>query len=94
MTLTKRHRTAALAAAGVLALTALFGCDNKLTEPFNDAPRSKVENSTPADLITFPDGFSNAATKCDHGNRIYSAYHGDSPYAAITVVPNDPTCNR
>ncbi|MEV0403446.1 hypothetical protein [Actinoallomurus sp. NPDC050550] len=41
-----------------------------------------------------PDGFSNLATKCDHGNRVYSAYKGDSNRAAVTVVPNDPTCTK
>ena len=41
-----------------------------------------------------PDGFSNAATKCDHGNRVYVIYHGDNPYGTISVVPQDPTCRR
>ncbi|TDD95823.1 hypothetical protein [Actinomadura rubrisoli] len=67
------------------------GC-SKYMEPFKDAPRSGVDNGAPADLIRMPDGFSNAATKCDHGNRVYVAYHGDSAYAAIAVVPADPTC--
>lgn len=82
--------------AVVAALTALVGGSaascNSFTEPFKDAPRSNVDNGQPADLIRFPDGFSNAATKCDHGNRIYVAYHGENPYAAIAVVPNDPSC--
>lgn len=85
------HSRRALAAAVGLAL--LSGCGGKFSEPFKDAPRSGKDNGAPADLIRFPDGFSNASTKCDHGNRIYSAYHGDSPYGAIAVVPNDPTCN-
>lgn len=74
-----------------LLLLAVTGC-GKFTEPFKDAPRSNVDNGTPADLIRMPDGFSNAATKCDHGNRIYTAYHGDSAYASIAVVAADPTC--
>jgi hypothetical protein len=41
-----------------------------------------------------PDGFSNVATKCDHGNRLYVAFHGDNVYAALTVVANDPTCGK
>lgn len=89
-----KHRNLKLAAAGVaLALVAaLAGCGlGKITEPFNDAPVGK-ENKAAADIVSFPDGFSNVSTKCDHGNRIYSAYHGDSPYAAIAVVSNDPTC--
>lgn len=63
----------------------------KMQEPFKDAERGAT-NDSPADTITFPDGFSNAATKCDHGNRVYVVYHADSPYGSIAVVPNDPTC--
>lgn len=74
----------------VLALT-LTGC-SKITEPYKDAPRSNTENGEPADLVRMPDGFSNLATKCDHGNRIYVAFHGDAAYGAVSVVPNDPTC--
>ena len=87
----KASKKAAIAALIAAVLAAAGGCA-KNTEPFKDAPRSTVDNGQPADLIRFPDGFSNAATKCDHGNRIYVAYHGDSPYAAIAVVPADPTC--
>lgn len=83
--------TAAVGAAALGILLLASGC-SKFTEPFKDAPRSHVDNGQPADLIRMPDGFSNAATKCDHGNRIYIAYHGDSGYAAIAVVPNDPSC--
>lgn len=60
-------------------------------EQFQDADRAGT-NSAPADTITFPDGFSNAATKCDHGNRVYVLFHGDSVYGGIAVVPADPTC--
>lgn len=85
-----RKKIITCVALAVLAVGALAGC-SKWSEPFKDAPRSNVDNGQPADLIRFPDGFSNAATKCDHGNRIYVAYHGDSAYGAIAVVPNDPT---
>lgn len=86
--------------AGAASLLAVFGflvlgaasCGDKANEPFRDAPRTSVTNSTAADIITMPDGFSNMSTKCDHGNRVYSAYHGNSPYSSIQVVPNDPTC--
>jgi hypothetical protein len=74
----------------VVALT-FTGC-GKMTEPFKDAERGST-NDGPADTITFPDGFSNAATKCDNGNRVYVLYHGDSAYGSIAVVPNDPTCS-
>jgi hypothetical protein len=89
-----RTRTvvAALTAIAVLSLTA-ESCDNKISEPYKDAPRSHVNNGAPMDVVRGSDGFSNVGTKCDHGNRIYVAYHGDSPYAAVAVVPQDPTCN-
>ncbi|WP_329214932.1 hypothetical protein OG352_05560 [Streptomyces sp. NBC_01485] len=90
-----KHRLPRAIAAALTAvlLLLLAGCSSKYSEPFKDAPRSGKDNGTPADLIRMPDGFSNASTKCDHGNRLYIAYHGDSPYAAIAVVPADPTCN-
>lgn len=69
----------------------LAGC-SKFTEPYKDAPRSKNDNGAPADLVRMPDGFSNLATKCDHGNRLYVAYHGDAAYGSVTVVPNAPDC--
>lgn len=83
----------ALAVLAVIAIvTFLPGCGDKFSEPFRDAPRSDYTNHEPADVIEFPDGFSNWASKCDHGNRIYSAYHGDSAYAAGMISPQDPTC--
>lgn len=81
-----------LAIAGLCAL-ALAGCNSqKATEQFRDAPRSAVVNDQSADVIEMPDGFSNLATKCDHGNRIYVAFHGDSAYASLTAVAHDPSC--
>lgn len=76
-----------------LVLLGAGSCD-KATEPLKDANRSGVTNNAPADTVTMPDGFSNVATKCDHGNRVYVAFHGDSPYASIFVVPQDPTCAK
>ena len=77
------------------ALVATFGMSacGKMAEPFQDAERAGTNNA-PADTITFPDGFSNAATKCDNGNRVYVLFHGDNPYGGIAVVPNDPSCKR
>lgn len=72
----------------ILASTAACG---KYTERYKDADRG-VSNSGPADTINFPDGFSNAATKCDHGNRVYVLFHEDANYGGIAVVPSDPTC--
>lgn len=91
----KRHqrtRKIALIAAtlGLIGLGAA-GCASKLTEPFHDAHRGAT-NSQPADVGTMPDGFSNWADKCDHGNRVYTLFHSDSAYGAISVVPQDPTC--
>ena len=68
------------------------GC-TKMSEPFKDAERGAVNNE-PADTFTMPDGFSNGATKCDHGNRIYVIFKGDQNYGSIAVVPADPTCQN
>lgn len=85
--------TRRLIPATLLAVTlALAGCGAKGSEPFKDAPRSATTNDAPADTVTFPDGFSNVATKCDHGNRLYIAFHGDGSYASIAVVAKDTTC--
>jgi hypothetical protein len=86
-----RITAAAIAAVAALGLT-LAGCSGKFTEPFKDAPRSGHDNGDPMDVIRMSDGFTNVGTKCDHGNRIYVGYHGDHAYAAIAVVPQDPTC--
>lgn len=83
-----------LGVALVTSLAMLSGCDwsDKVSEPFNDAPRTGKEFSNSADIVTMPDGFSNMSTKCGPGGMRYTvAYHGDSLYAAISVVP-DPTC--
>ena len=80
---------AGLALVGALALS---GCDKAL-EPYQDAPRGST-NKAPADVITMPDGFSNIATKCDHGNRVYVVFKGDKTYGAIAVVPNAAGCAR
>jgi hypothetical protein len=80
---------AILAAAGLTIC--LAGCGAKSQEPFKDAHRGG-NNTQDADTFTMPDGFSNGATKCDHGNRIYVIFKGDSAYGAIAVVPRDPTC--
>ena len=76
---------------GVL-LVSLSACGlGKATEPFKDADRGKTNTGT-ADTLTMPDGFSNVATKCDHGNRIYVAFKGNHAYASIAVVPNADDC--
>jgi hypothetical protein len=76
--------------AAMLAALLLTGC-SKMSEPFKDAERGKT-NDDPADTITFPDGFSNVATKCDHGNRVYVIFKQDKPYGSLAVVPNAEGC--
>lgn len=83
----------AVLVTGVLAAVGGVGC-SKMEEPSKDSEKSGVRNDAPVDIISNADGFSNLSTKCDHGNRIYVVYHGDSPYAAIAVVPQDPTCRE
>jgi hypothetical protein len=78
-------------AAGAVALAAA-GCGmEKAVEPFQDAKRAET-NKEPADVITFPDGFSNVSAKCDGPNRVYVVFHGDSPYGSVAVAPDDPRC--
>jgi hypothetical protein len=85
-------RFATFTAAAVMGLLVVTGCGfDKATEPYKDSARGST-NSGKADLITFPDGFNNVATKCDHGNRVYVTYHADAPYGSITVVPNAKGC--
>jgi uncharacterized lipoprotein len=88
------RRIIVASALTVAALLGLSACDwsDKVTEPFRDADRTGRTNSAPVDIIENADGFSNVSTKCDHGNRLYIAYHGDALYAAVAVVPQDPTC--
>lgn len=75
-----------------VALTA--GCQlggDKANEPFKDAPRNGTNNG-PAKVITMPDGFGNAAFKCNGKDGVYTLYHGNSVYGSIAVVPNDSQC--
>lgn len=84
-----------LVAAILLVIGAGFltGCGDKFSEPFKDAPRSHQDSGNPTDVVRFADGFSNVGTSCDeHGNRVYVAYHGDSPYAAIFVLEDAKDC--
>lgn len=82
--------------AAVLAVlivgTGAVAC-GKFSEPFKDAKRSGHDDGTPMDVIRMSDGFSNLGSKCDqYGNRVYVAYHGDSAYASVFVLPQDVTC--
>lgn len=84
----------AVTAIGVLALAGC-GANSKLTEFLQDADVAG-RNTAPADVLNFPDGFANVATKCDHGNRVYVSRTSDSGSTGrgIAVVPNDPTCAK
>ena len=86
-----RH-LAALAVAAVAALT-LTGCMGKLSEPGKDAEVG-TRNTGPADTLTFPDGFSNVAAKCDGPNRVYVIFKKDAKYGSVAVVANDPRCKK
>ena len=70
-------RATAVATASLVLL--LAGC--------GESSPSTLANRGGAEEITMPDGFSNAVTKCDHGNRLYLTDQG-----GLTVVPHDPTC--
>lgn len=84
----KKWIAAAVLAAGLTTLTA---CDNKASQPFNDAPVSSHDDK-PAKIIYFPDGFSNVAFKCVNGDGVYVVFHNDSAYGSTSVVANDPAC--
>lgn len=88
----RRVVLASIAMVTFVSLQVAGACSEKQREPFRDAATTKERNSDPATVIEFPDGFSNAASKCDHGNRLYSAYKGDANRTALAVVPQDPTC--
>lgn len=87
----KRSILGGLAVVLMIGVTACGGADK------GDA---KVEpggvNTTGARVIQMPDGFRNAAAKCDGPNMVYSASRGDntdtSVAGSIAVVPNDPRC--
>lgn len=89
----KWYTTPLVLSAVVLASAATLGAcgGDKATEQFNDAPRGST-NDDAADVMTFPDGFSNVASKCDGPNRVYVLFKADKPYGAIDVVQNDPRC--
>jgi len=91
ITLQRRHVYLVAAAAGIIIFLLLVTGCAKFAEPFQDAPVSG-HDVTPARILDQPDGFSNAAEKCDgYGHLLITTYHGDKAYAAVTVI-NDPRC--
>ena len=84
------YGTAALIAI-LAALAALTGCSQKFLEPFRAAPTAG-HDATSSRVLAQPDGFSNAAEKCDgFWHLIITTYHGDRAYAAVAVI-NDARC--
>ena len=81
-------------AAICLALALLPGCSEKEKERFQDAPQAEERNDAEATVIEFPDGFSNAAGKCDGPNYIYVLFKNNGAYGAITAVKDDPRCTN
>lgn len=73
--------------AGLLLAVALGACSND-EEGRGDSPVGDRDDS-PAEVVNFPDQFHNMATKCNHGNRLYTHTRGG---AAPLVVPQDPSC--
>jgi hypothetical protein len=85
------RRAAGAILLAIAAVLLIVGCGNKFGQPFKDSPRTTQVNDQPAEIIYMPDGFNNLATKCDHGQRIYVSYHGDSSYGFGFAAP-DPAC--
>ena len=95
-----KRRTAITAtiAAGIAVLILAGGADSCTAESNQDAGVSNRETG-PADLINFPDGYSNVAHKCDGPNMVYVIYHGNfvegpKPYGSMAVVAGDPRCAK
>lgn len=103
MTITLSRRVARWTVA-VLAIIGLVlgatACSAKYQEPYKDAPTTGQHIREVWTVIEAPDGFSNQATVCLQlpngmrpGIRLFSAYHGDHAYGAISSVRDD-TCKR
>lgn len=81
-----------IAAVAATALV-LASCSDKQTERFKDAPRGEYDR-TPANVLAFPDGFSNVAYKCEGPNRVYVVFHNNAAYGSVAVVKDDPRCPK
>ena len=88
-TMTKK-KAAGFAGVALLSATVLTGCSDKTTEQFKDA-HINSRNSSGADVGTMPDGFSNFATKCDHGYRVWVIFKSDNSYGSISTQ-HDKNC--
>jgi hypothetical protein len=88
-----RIKRIVFAAIGIVLVGGTVAACGSYNEQFKDAPVGQRQNVT-ADVIEMPDKFSNLATVCNNGNRVYVAFHGDGAYAAVAVVAQDPTCKK
>lgn len=84
-------------AAVLVAVVSLTSCGQfDQANGRGDAGIVKKDNSG-AEVINMPDTYGNLATKCNHGNRVYSTTHGSGDdkmeYSSqIWVTPADPSC--
>jgi len=76
----------------VVAALATAGCseDYKTQRGRGDAPVGPADDS-PGEIINFPDGYPNVATKCNHGHRIYVSTKVSDKAIQMTIV-EDPSC--
>ena len=87
-------RNRALLAALVLTALLVSGCGDSYNDSRGrgDAPVGRTDD-TPAEVLNFPDGYKNIATKCDgHGHRVYatSAREGNMPQLFVLADPSCP----
>lgn len=94
----KAVRWTAAATSALALVGGATACSAKYQEPYKDAPTTGKHIREPWTVIEAPDGFSNQATVClvlpngtRPGIRIFSAYHGDHAYGAISNQI-DATC--
>ena len=82
---------AALAVAGVLALTA-GSCDVD-SSGTGDAPISGYDDSS-VFVINMPDGYPNVAVKCVGDTAIYASTHTEQRPATLKIEHEDPWCEE
>jgi hypothetical protein len=82
-----------LALFGLILITLLAACGDDAKETRKgrgDAPVGHIDE-TPAEVIAFPDTFSNVATKCDgHGHRLYVTTQNVNGKQLSVIT--DPSC--
>lgn len=85
-----RRPPAGQLAALALILAALAACGDDDERGTGDAPARRGDDS-PAEVLNFPDGFSNVAHKCDgHGHRVYVTTQNANGKQMAVVA--DPAC--